>query len=278
MAFHDDVIKWKHFPRHWPFVQGIHRSRWIPRTKASDAELWWFLICARINDWVNNREAGDLRRHRGHYDVSVMSRNYIDPDKSFIILLDQTLGQFYQNEVICFPWHGPWNHHLQILHHLGDMGVSKLIFPLDYFLCFSASSKHWLPIRYHIHIWHVSPQLSCQYERDLTYTYTYSKSNFHITWNWTNRSWVTPILWWRHQIETFSALLAICAGNSPVPGEFPAQRPVTRSFDVFFDLRLNKRLSKQWWGWWFETLSRPLWRHCNTYYSCLRSWHNTFHI
>ena len=69
--------------------------------------------------------------------------------------------------------------------------------------------------------------------------------------------------WWRHQMETFSALLAICAGNSPVPGEFPAQRPVTRRFDVFFDLRLNKRLSKQSWGWWFETPSRPLWRHRN---------------
>ena len=69
--------------------------------------------------------------------------------------------------------------------------------------------------------------------------------------------------WWRHQMETFSALLAICAENSPVPGEFPAQRPVTRNFDVFFDLRLNKRLSKQWWGWWFETLSHPLWRHRN---------------
>ena len=51
--------------------------------------------------------------------------------------------------------------------------------------------------------------------------------------------------------------------NSPVTGEFPTQRPVTRSFDVFFDLRLNKRLSKQWWGWWFETPSRPWWRHCN---------------
>ena len=69
--------------------------------------------------------------------------------------------------------------------------------------------------------------------------------------------------WWRHQMETFSALLAICAGNSPVPGEFPAQRPVTRSFDVFFDQRPNKRLSKQSWGWWFETHSPPLWRHSN---------------
>ena len=64
-------------------------------------------------------------------------------------------------------------------------------------------------------------------------------------------------------METFSALLAICAGNSPVPSELPAQRPVTRSFDVFFDLRLDKRLNKQSLGWWFKTLSCPLWRHCN---------------
>ena len=73
------------------------------------------------------------------------------------------------------------------------------------------------------------------------------------------------ISWWRHQMETFSALLAICTGNSPVPGEFPAQRPVTRSLHVFFDLHLNKPLSKQSWDWWFETLSRPLWRHCNDF-------------
>ena len=67
------------------------------------------------------------------------------------------------------------------------------------------------------------------------------------------------VIKWKH----FSALLAICAGNSPVPGEFPTQRPVTRSFDVYFDLRPNKRLSKQSWGWWFETLSCSLWRHRN---------------
>ena len=72
---------------------------------------------------------------------------------------------------------------------------------------------------------------------------------------------------WRHQIETSSALLALCAGNSAVSGEFPAQRPVTRSFDVFFDLCPNKRLSKQRWGWWFETSSCPLWRHCNEVYN-----------
>ena len=71
------------------------------------------------------------------------------------------------------------------------------------------------------------------------------------------------VSWWLHQMETFATTLAICAGNSPVPGEFPVQRPVTRSFDVFFDLCLNKRLNKLSWGWWFETPSCPLWRHRN---------------
>ena len=54
--------------------------------------------------------------------------------------------------------------------------------------------------------------------------------------------------WWRHQMETFIALLPICA----VTGEFPTQWSVTQSFDVFFDLCLNKRLSKQSWGWWLR--------------------------
>ena len=82
--------------------------------------------------------------------------------------------------------------------------------------------------------------------------------------------------WGRHQMETFSALLAICAGNSPVTGEFRAQRPVTRSFDVFFDLGLNERLSKQSWGWWFETPSCPLWRHSNvTRQSVIRHMHHS---
>ena len=92
-------------------------------------------------------------------------------------------------------------------------------------------------------------------------------NDFVTTENITWQRWLETVAyfppWWRHQMETFSALLAICAGNSPVPGEFPTQRPVTRSFDVYFDLRPNKRLSKQWWGWWFETQSCPLWCHRN---------------
>ena len=97
-----------------------------------------------------------------------------------------------------------------------------------------------------------------------------------LTLSWSNNVHITTIIisiqiadfeinvfdkhltWRRHQMKTFSASLALCAGNSQVTSEFPSQRPVTWSFDVSFDLRLNKRLSKQSWGWWFETTSWPL--------------------
>ena len=69
--------------------------------------------------------------------------------------------------------------------------------------------------------------------------------------------------WWRHQMETFSALLAFCTGNSPVTDLLRSQRPVTRSVDVFFDLCLNKRLSKESRRRWLETPWCSLWRHCN---------------
>ena len=70
---HDDVIKWKHFPRYWPFVRGSDRSP----VNSTHKDQWrgaliFSLICAWLNGWVNNREAGDLRHHRAHYDVTVM--------------------------------------------------------------------------------------------------------------------------------------------------------------------------------------------------------------
>ena len=120
IEYHDDVIKWKHFPRYWPFVRGIHRP---PRG-------WWF-----------ETPSSSLWRQCNDF---------------------------------------------------GDLSTNQVL---------------------------ITSSVKDSLER--------AKA------------------WWRHQMETFSALLAICAGNSPVPGEFPAQRPVTQSFDVFFDLRPNKRLSKQ---------------------------------
>ena len=73
MKYHDDVIKWKHFPRYWPFVRGIHRSPVNSRHKGQwRGALIFSLICVWINGCANNREIGDLRRHRTHYDVIVM--------------------------------------------------------------------------------------------------------------------------------------------------------------------------------------------------------------
>ena len=71
---HDDVIKWKHFPRDWPFVRGIHRSLVNSLRKGqSRGALMFSLICAWINGWVNNREAGDLKHRRAHYDIIVIN-------------------------------------------------------------------------------------------------------------------------------------------------------------------------------------------------------------
>ena len=73
---HDDVIKWKQFPRYWPFVRGIHRSPVnSPHKGQWRRALMFSLIYARINSWVNNREAGDFRRHLTHCDVIVMPAN-----------------------------------------------------------------------------------------------------------------------------------------------------------------------------------------------------------
>ena len=70
---HDDVIKWKHFPRHRPFVRGIHRSPVnSPHKGQWRGALMFTLICARINGWVNNRDAGDLSRYRTHYTMTDM--------------------------------------------------------------------------------------------------------------------------------------------------------------------------------------------------------------
>ena len=145
---HDNVIKRKNFPRYLSFERAATSHRWIPLTKASDAEeLWCSLICA----WKNR-------------------------------LSKQSRRRWFET-----PLPSLWRH--------------------------------------------------CNVK---AFIYMMTSSNGNI----------------------FRVTSPLC-GEFTGPGEFPTQRPVTRSFDVFFDLRPNKRLSKQWRGWWFETLSRPFWRHRN---------------
>ena len=112
---------------------------------------------------------------------------------------------------------------------------------------------------------HVWPLFKSEFTRDRGDVTHYSCANFEC-----EASSVKPVFaihftntWWCHQMKIFSALLALWAGDSPVTGEFPSQRPVTRSFDVLFDLHLNKRLSKQLRRWWLGTPLCSLWRHHN---------------
>ena len=86
LRFHDDVIKWKHLPRYWPFVLGIHRSPVnSPHKGQRRGALVFSFISAQINGWVNNREAGDLRRSRPFYDVTVMLLWFVTGQFSHII-------------------------------------------------------------------------------------------------------------------------------------------------------------------------------------------------
>ena len=83
---HDDVIKWKHFPRYWPFVRGIHRLPVnYPHKGQERRTLMFSLICVWINGWVNNLEAGDLRRYRAHYDVIAMRTTTLLPNMTWHI-------------------------------------------------------------------------------------------------------------------------------------------------------------------------------------------------
>ena len=94
---HDDVIKWKHFPRYWPFVRGIHRSPVnSPHKGQWRGALMFSLICVWINGWVNNREAGDLRRYRAHYEVIVMTEDFASRSS------------------------GPWDHTVEIYGWIGN--------------------------------------------------------------------------------------------------------------------------------------------------------------
>ena len=151
---HDDVIKWKHFPRYWPFVRGIHRSPVnSPHKGQWRGALMFTLICVWINGCVNTRKAGDLRRYCAHYGVTVMWKFNLTKDR-------RAMGC-----ILC------------------DFG------------------QNW-PRYYNVNAMMTS-------------------SNGNI----------------------FRVTCPLC-GEFTGPGEFPAQRPVTRSFDVYFDLRLNKRLCK----------------------------------
>ena len=132
----------------------------------------------------------------------------------------------------------------QLYKSMNEFGICIRISSRDIVTCFYGNSYSWILFSLHIHL------------KNKTYFVgLYAVAD----WNFLTVRVVTMMTSSNGNILRVTGHLC---------GEFPAQRPVTRSFDVFFDLRLNKRLSKQSWGWWFETQSRPLWRHSNVSVSC----------
>ena len=167
-----DITHWRCY---WPYVRGIH---WSPVNSTHKGQwrraLMFSFTCVWINGWVNNRETGDLKRHRAHHDVIVMCR--------------------------CSPFQQP--------HHF--LHAEQLV----------------VVVRAKLSIFHM--EVGSTQQVGIVFLWGMSSDGVSS--------------WWLHQMGTFSALLALCVGNSPVTGEFPSQRPVTRSFGVFFDLRQNKRV------------------------------------
>ena len=135
---HDDVIKWKHFLRYWPFVRGIHRSPVnSPHKGQWHGALMFSLICVWMNGWVNNdREAGDLRRHRSHYDVIVMQSRYWFSLYSLVKVHSRSPLFYYHFRISLAPphshWFKLWQPHIlfSILHFGGIFAV------FVYSLCF----------------------------------------------------------------------------------------------------------------------------------------------
>ena len=160
------------------------------------------------------------------------------------------------------------------------MGRNLMCVPRSIHLLIKDASGEWDMIRFIcIPWWQITfyPQINCWYTSNKQYYsghWSYRRILFkHLTKNSDHY-----IIWQMTSFfplgSLFCRLIMMTSSNRNIfrvtghlcgefTGEFPAQRPVTRSFDVFFDLRLNRRLSKQSWCWWFETLSRPLWRHRN---------------
>ena len=173
---------------------------------------------------LNNHEAGDLRRQNAHYDVTVMHTLYLFPANG--------VGWRYTNSFA----------HSSDFHAFADTQQVSL----------SSTFSH-------------SPLNACCFVSSDWWSTDFPWNRQAALWRIvTFRLFVIPwyIMMTSSNGNIFRVTGHLC-GEFTGPGEFPTQRPVTRSFDAFFDLRLNKRLSKLPWGWWFETPSWSLWRQCN---------------
>ena len=181
---HDDVIKWKHFPCDWPFVRGFHRSPVnSPHKGQWRGVLMFSLICVWINGWVNNREAGDLRRYLAHYDVSVMSQGIgiVTPEYSGISIRTGDKIRFEQNRL-----------------HFADERFKYLVIAITDFN--SNLTKKYFTLQFISEHAHMIITIRCwgiyRYSDDHT---NLERHTAHAIVSWHNPKqwqWVTLLTWW----------------------------------------------------------------------------------
>ena len=220
------------------------------------------LICDWTNSWVNNGDAGDLRRHHSHYDVTVIRCVYYAGIPWLTV--NQTVIDFNHTyiDLEFEPWtedtgNGsmPTGYYAQIREEGDDewktmYTFEELLNGTQHYIFQDLDPNTEYVVR-------VAPFIVVHGD---TYTGGAMAASQKTVKAPGGRLLTLMITSWNENIFHVTGL---CEGNPVVTGGFSSQRPVTRSFDVFFDLRLNKRLSKQSWHWWFETPSHSLWRHCN---------------
>ena len=182
---HDDVIKWKHFPRDWPFVWGIHRSPVnSPHKGQWRGGLMFSLIFVWINGWVNNREAGDLRRYLAQDDVSVMSHGIgqVIPEYSGTSIRKDDKLRFEQNRL---HFADERFKYLSIAITDFNSNLTKNVFTIQFIICEHAH------IIINIRCWSIN-----RYSDDHT---NIERHTAHATVSWHNPKqwqWVTLLTWW----------------------------------------------------------------------------------
>ena len=151
---HDDVTKWKYFLRYWSFLWEIHRSPVNFPHKGQWSRAFMIpLICTWTNGRVNNRGAGDFRRHREHYDVTVMSYAHASRFVVFVVVRQRENSSISTKINKATPeWSCQWS-------NKGCMLLNPFR-PFGYFPIFFKPSKHALPIAHHFHICQMSLQFS----------------------------------------------------------------------------------------------------------------------
>ena len=222
---HFDVIKWKHFPRYWPFVCGIHRSPVnSPHKGQWRGPLMFSFNCAWTNNWANNGNIGELRQHRAHNDViTLISKEYVDKNECY-----ELMG-------LCeiSVWEGFWMNHfdglVQDCSNLSALAMELLQSCPEPSICIAMGLRFQTSFLACIYYF----MFICGFFTTVTQWWTRWRLNHRRLDCLLNR------LFRRRSKKTSKLRHWLCDGNSPVTGEFPAQRASNEEIFPFDDVIMS---------------------------------------